>query len=179
MRKQHWLIIIVLLLAMGYSYTHQIVRSEEASPEELVSLGNDLLIKGQTDNAIYKYQEAIKIQPKNIDAHIGIGNAYSIQGRYEEAMVEYKKALKSNPRSARVWNIMAYAYMRMAKYKKALQCVNKAIKFKPDLRYNFTKGEIYEAMGDFGKAIAEFKKAENEPNLYDRAQIKINNIQNK
>ena len=46
------------------------------------------------------YEEAIRLDPQNADAHYNKGNALSELGHYEEAVAAYKEAIRLNPEHA-------------------------------------------------------------------------------
>ncbi|MGE5445257.1 MAG: tetratricopeptide repeat protein [Ignavibacteriales bacterium] len=109
------------------------------------------------EEAMNKYQEAIKVDPNYIDAHIRLGGLYVKSGFYEGAMRELEEALRINPSSAEAHAAMgdacytigigkeikvehpagvgATSDFRGAKeyYKKAVEEFNEAIKLSPHL----------------------------------------------
>jgi tetratricopeptide (TPR) repeat protein len=54
--------------------------------------GNSLLEKGQVEDAIERYQQAISEDPGYAEAHRGLANALERQGKKEEAAAERQKA---------------------------------------------------------------------------------------
>jgi protein O-GlcNAc transferase len=54
--------------------------------------GNSLLQKGQVEDAIERYQQAISEDPGYAEAHRGLANALEHQGKKEEAAAERQKA---------------------------------------------------------------------------------------
>ncbi|MER3445400.1 MAG: hypothetical protein C4291_00560 [Candidatus Dadabacteria bacterium] len=62
------------------------------------------------EEAMNKYQEAIKIDPDYIDARIRLGGLYVKSGFYEGAMRELENALRINPNSAEAHAAMGNAY---------------------------------------------------------------------
>jgi Flp pilus assembly protein TadD len=72
-------------------------------------LGNSLLRLGKSEKSVARYEEAavqfqnaLKIQPDNIDAHCNLGNAVARLGQYDEAVAEYEAALKIAPNSVEI-----------------------------------------------------------------------------
>ncbi len=60
-----------------------------------VDIGRNLLQRNtQIPYAISCLQEAIKIDPKNVEAHILLGDGYRLQGQIDKAKEEYRKALE-------------------------------------------------------------------------------------
>ena len=61
------------------------------------NLGNALLDKGQSDEALAHYQRALEINPKNAEAHYNLANVLVPKGRLDEAISHFRKALDLNP----------------------------------------------------------------------------------
>ena len=57
-------------------------------------MGNLLFETGNADSAIKYHHQALKFNPKELQALIGLGNAYYDTGKPEEAVSYYKKALE-------------------------------------------------------------------------------------
>ena len=49
------------------------------------------------DEAILHYKNAIRIDPKYVDAYNNLGNALASKGNYDDAIKQYSEALKINP----------------------------------------------------------------------------------
>jgi len=70
------------------------------SAEELISLGDQLVLEGQLEGAIAQYQMATAIDPQNALAHLKLGEAYLALERCEEAIPEFQQALVIDPHLA-------------------------------------------------------------------------------
>ncbi len=53
--------------------------------------------KGDLDEAIGHYFEALQINPRSAQAHIGLASALRKQGKFYEAAAHYKEALRLKP----------------------------------------------------------------------------------
>ncbi|MCW5851003.1 MAG: glycosyltransferase [Anaerolineae bacterium] len=53
--------------------------------------------KGQVERAIAGYEQAIRLQPDYLPAHLELGQLLTHQGRVEEAVTVYRRALVVNP----------------------------------------------------------------------------------
>ena len=72
-----------------------------ANPIALENLGWVMLLTpGHVKDAEAAYREAIRLDPKSVNALTGLGNALSVQQRFDEAEAEYSKALKLKPNDA-------------------------------------------------------------------------------
>jgi Flp pilus assembly protein TadD len=66
-------------------------------PIELTNEGIMLQQKGDLDGAILKYREALKLDPKDDQAHLGLGSALQKKGDPSGAIAEYQQALAAKP----------------------------------------------------------------------------------
>ena len=81
--------------------------------------------KGQYDNAISDYNEAIKLNPRDALAYGIRGIAYQKKDQFKKAISDYNKAIKLNPRDAKAYNNRAVAYFFKREYDKAWDDVYK------------------------------------------------------
>ena len=75
------------------------------------NLGNALLNKGRTSEAISHYKMAIKINPDYALAHYNLGRALQGEGKNSEAISHYKMAIKLNPDFALAHNNLGSALL--------------------------------------------------------------------
>ncbi|MCK9554760.1 tetratricopeptide repeat protein [bacterium] len=69
------------------------------SGDNIISRGNDFYDKGDYEEAIIKYEEAVKDKcPGNPDIYFNLGNAYFRADNLGRAILNYKRALNINPR---------------------------------------------------------------------------------
>jgi tetratricopeptide (TPR) repeat protein len=66
------------------------------------NLGNILAQKGQTDEAIVQFQEALQICPTFVEAYCNLGLASLKKGQTNEAAMQFQKAYQIDPRMAEV-----------------------------------------------------------------------------
>lgn len=66
-------------------------------PIELTNEGITLQQKGDLDGAIVKYREALALDPKDDQAHLGLGSALQKKGDADGAIAEYRQALDAKP----------------------------------------------------------------------------------
>jgi len=63
------------------------------------NLGNILACRGQVDEAVALYQQAIKVKPDHGGAYVNLGVILSNRGQVDEAITYYQKALELTPNS--------------------------------------------------------------------------------
>ena len=62
--------------------------------DEDIRLGIALAKKGQLDDAIAEYREAIRLKKDNLGAHGNLGNALLGKGQLDEAIAEYREVIR-------------------------------------------------------------------------------------
>lgn len=164
MIKQHLLtlfrtlfIYILFIFATGLSLMAQ-------HPAQYIYEGNKSFKKNDMQNAINKYNEALKIQPNNPKALYNLGNAlykealtlkYSNQaaininnkdsianlmlGRSAELYTAASQLYKNKDTLQRVYHNLGNSYLFQHKYNEAINAYKKALKLNPndeDTRYN-------------------------------------------
>ncbi len=99
--------------------------------------------KGQFEEAIRLYQEALKEDPTNTKLFFNLGNALSKAGRNEDALGAWEtfRSASGNPADqAKAEYNMAHALGKMQQWDKALQLYKNALRKAPDdaeARYNY------------------------------------------
>jgi tetratricopeptide (TPR) repeat protein len=136
------------------------------------NLGSALDKKGQTDEAISQFQEAIRLKPDFALAYDNLGNALSNQGQTDEAISLFKAAIHLKPDDALARNNLGNALDKKGQSDEAIRLFKAAIRLKPDYadaHYNlgvalFKKGQSDEAISQFQEAIRlqpEYAEAHN------------------
>ncbi|APW66198.1 MULTISPECIES: tetratricopeptide repeat protein [Arcobacteraceae] len=116
--------------------------------------------KKDLTNAQLKYEEIIKINPKNSEAYGNLGVIYKSKGDVNTAIKCYLQAIKLNPKNKSVYNNIGNAFKEIKNYKMAIRAYSDSIKLNPNDFNAFNNlGIIYETIGDNNKAIAAYKEA--------------------
>ena len=75
---------------------------ERPTDSTALRLGQLLLRKGASGDALQSFEEALKLNPRSIEAKVGKGIALGRQGEYGKAEQALREALPLNPNPARV-----------------------------------------------------------------------------
>jgi Flp pilus assembly protein TadD len=78
------------------------------NPVAHYTLGNDLLQRGQVEEAMAQFQKALEIKPNYTEAHDNIGIAFLQKGQADQAVVHFQKALEIQPRNSGAQNNLAW-----------------------------------------------------------------------
>ena len=123
-------------------------------------LGIALQKKGDFNESILNFNQAINIQPNFDLAHNNLGNVLKETGKFEEAMISYQQAIKLNPNYAEAYSNLGNIFRTLGKFEEAIASHQQAIKLNPN--YAEAYSNLGNALGDLGKfeeAITNYQQA--------------------
>ncbi len=120
-------------------------------------------------------QEAVKVDPKNVNAWIQLGNMLMDSSRFNEAVDAYQKALELDPKNVDVRVDMGTCYRNSGKADMALKEYRKAVELNPN--HAFAHLNLAVVLGsdfkDKAQAIKEYEKyLQLVPNAQNAAQVR-------
>lgn len=134
-----------------------------------VRAGNEFFKAGEADNAIEEYNNALELNPNNVEAHLKLGFLfYNVKGDPREGMAHYEKAMKLDPKDPRIHHDFGMALLYQKKYELAIKHLSMALQGMPqgidkqynavDMHYNlgmtlFYTGKIKESAVHLSKAV--------------------------
>jgi len=95
-------------------------------------IGRDFKDEEFYKSAIFNFKEAIKLEPKFIDAYINLATAYYLWGLKDKAINAYKEALKGNPDNISIHFNLGMLYYLEKDYGKAEKQWKKVLELDPD-----------------------------------------------
>ena len=123
------------------------------------NLGQALYQKGELEEAIRQYKQALEINPAYKDAQNNLGVALFAKGDLEEAIAQYRKALEINPDDAGSLSNLGLAFLKKGDLDEAITQYRKVLKINPNLaeaRSNL--GLALFRKGDQEQAIAQYRE---------------------
>jgi len=173
--------IAVLLFLVVASAASGQSASEKKKAEDSNKRGFDYYKKGNYDQAIAEYTEAIRLNPKFSEAYIMRGLAYSQKKDYDLAIADYDKAIQLDPKDKWAYIGRGSNYDDIGNYDHAIADFDKAIQLdqKFALAYK-NRARIYRLKKDFTRAISDANQAvsldpNNEINLITRGLAYLGN----
>ena len=132
------------------------------SPVYCFNLGVVTQKAGRTDDAVRAYREAIRLNPRYLEARINLGNALKERGAAADAIEAYRKALTLNPSHADVHNNLGVALKEQGQVQEAISSYRRAIDLKPSHIEAWNNlglalmetGQLREAVDSFEQALA-------------------------
>ena len=93
----------------------------------ILSKGQTLLNLGQPEEALAQFEQALEVEPNNVEAWIKKGTALERLQKIDEAIAAYDQAIAADHSTATAYLFKAGVYNRQKKYAEALQCYEKAL----------------------------------------------------
>jgi tetratricopeptide (TPR) repeat protein len=103
----------------------------KATPELYLSLAQYQEELGKSAAAEQSYQQALRIAPKHLGAHLAYARFKERQGQTQEALQCYQKVARLLPNEAAVFNDMGLLYARHGMNNEALAAYSRAIELQP------------------------------------------------
>lgn len=127
-------------------------------------MARSYLMKKDVRSAINAYQESLRANPTDANAHVQLGNIHVTQGDLEKAKASYLEAVRLDPSSPNRYSL-GQAYLELGDYRNAeaqFKRVKELEPGKPNGDYGLgliyaKQGKTQEAIGAFERAIAKQK----------------------
>jgi protein O-mannosyl-transferase len=124
------------------------------------NLGFVLTQKGEVDEAMAQFQQALQINPKDPPSWNNVGNVLFHWGKVDEAIPYFQKALQLNPDYTEALNNLGSALLQEGKVDQAIARFQKALQIDPD---------SVEAYGNLGNAMLQEDKVDEAIAQYQKA----------
>jgi tetratricopeptide (TPR) repeat protein len=122
--------------------------------------GNTYISKGDYDNAIAEYTQAIRINPNYAVAITGRGFSYLRNGDNDSAIDDYSQGIRLYLSWSHAYNNRGVAYHRKGDYDSAIVDYTQAIRIDPNYaRAYYNRGVAYSKKDDTTRANEDFSKA--------------------
>ncbi len=116
--------------------------------------------RGDHQNALVDYNQALTFNPGYINAYSGRGETYHLMKRYEDALADFDRAITIDGRYTRAIVCRGQVYQDMKRYEDALVDFNRAIALNSKYTWALTcRGRAYRAMKRYEDALADFNRA--------------------
>lgn len=156
---------------LARDYVQRELSADIASGEMMIQLAPDdalmrnflgvrYLQAGRLDDAINRFREALRLNPKLAEAHNNLGNALQFAGRTGEAVEYFRRALLIVPRDDRVHFNLGNALKAIGREDEAIREFQQTIAINPDFA---------DAYNNLGVALASQHKLEEAVRQFERA----------
>jgi tetratricopeptide (TPR) repeat protein len=116
------------------------IREQFLNDYSFVRAGNEFFRRGEADNAIAEYREALRLNPNNVQAHLKMGFLlYNVKKKSKEGMAHLEKAIRLDPDDAFAHHDLGMALLHQRKFDQAIRHLSEALRRMPqgvDKQYN-------------------------------------------
>src|SRR5258708_39180735 len=124
----------------------------------LVSEGTSLMSPGHFQEAVGRFNEALRISPHLENVYARRGFAYQNLGKIDLALQDYQAALSANPRQPAVLTSRALIYRARGELQKAVDELSLALTMSDDPDTYYERAQTYALLGENQKAVEDFDK---------------------
>jgi tetratricopeptide (TPR) repeat protein len=110
---------------------HHVLACTSRNTSALNNLGAALYNKERFDDAMFNYQQVLKIEPANVNATLNIGAIYAAKCQYDKAIVQFNKVLKSKPNYLPAYYNLGQTHIELHQFEKAKEFYKKALAIDP------------------------------------------------
>lgn len=162
--------ILVIIIATGGFWGWKSYGNTEARTQKQLELAVKYISENNYEQAILAYNEAIKIDPKDVKAYQGLARIYTLQEKYDEAQASYEQGLTAvNNDNQKILRLgLAGMYIDQNKLAEAEKAFNELKNTNPNcLEAYWGMAMVYQKQGDNSKAEAVLRQAvAQNPNEY-------------
>jgi lipoprotein NlpI len=144
----------------------QLIQSGRESKADLAAALNNrcgsYINKGQFAQAIADCDEAIRLNPKLVEAYGNRGNAYRSSHENDRALQDFDRAIRLKRDFAGAYNGRGWTYRAQGDLDRAIRDFDQAIRLDPGLKYAFTgRGSANFIAGRFSQAVTDLQHSIN------------------
>jgi len=126
------------------------------------TLGLILTARKKKDQAIFWFEEGLKIQPRYAMIYNNLGTVYKSMNNLKKAEYYYNKSIELDNKIPDSQNNLGNLYLSMNKFLDAIDCYKKAIKINQKFVIaHHNLGLAYKAIGEFKSATKHLSEATN------------------
>ena len=128
-----------------------------APPIDAAHITGVYLRKDDWLRALADSDEALRLDPKDVMAHVNRGRAFGMRGDFDKAVASFDEALRLDPKSAEARRSRGMTYADQGDYHKAQSDCDEAVRFAPKSARAFAdRGHAYGIDRYFETALADF-----------------------
>ncbi|MSU58115.1 MAG: tetratricopeptide repeat protein [Pedosphaera sp.] len=126
----------------------------------LSNLGSALADEGRSTEALPLFLEAVRVGPRDAEAHYNLGTVLMKQGKLDEATERFRKAIALQPAFARALSNLGATELRRGNLAEAGSNFTAVLRLKPDdAEAYFNLATVLIAQNQFAAAITNFSRA--------------------
>jgi len=138
----------------------KVIEFDDQEPLAFYHYGEALFSQGEYDQAINRFDQALKLKPDFIHALTDRGSAYAAIGKIDEGFSSYLRALEIAPTFWQAQFGLAVLYREQKKFQDALKYLNDAIGQRPEnSQFYVLRGQVKVDLGRERAGLRDFQTA--------------------
>lgn len=122
-------------------------------------LGNIAADAGYLDEAIARYQTAIKIKSGNYSTYHKLGKSLQEKELFDQAVAAYQQAIELNPNFSWSYHFLGETWQAIEAYTEAAAAYRKAIELNPDFCWTYNNlGDVLMELSEWEEAAVSYRK---------------------
>jgi tetratricopeptide (TPR) repeat protein len=122
-------------------------------------LGNIAADAGYLDEAIERYQTAIKIKSGNYSTYHKLGKSLQEKELFDEAAAAYQQAIALNPNFSWSYHFLGETWQAIEAYAEAAAAYRKAVELNPDFCWTYNNlGDVLVELSEWEEAVVAYRK---------------------
>jgi TolB-like protein/Tfp pilus assembly protein PilF len=139
---------------------HRGLTQDAGAGEVFTALGNLYRLSGQPEEAATKYEQAIALNSRNVDAYFGLAETYTQRNDNDNAEMTYQRAIDMQPGYWRGHLMMGRFLYYAGRFPEALEFFNRVVSLVPDnATGHLNLGSSYYLLGDFANAAEAWRRS--------------------
>lgn len=148
----------------------KVIELDPTSFKAFINLGNIIGSLGYGDQAIEKFNAAIKLQPENPDGYFNRGNQKLIMNDLEGGILDLSISLSKDNKNVPALLLLAELKIKSTDNLGALVLLNRILESEENPKALFMRGSIYLKLEDRNKACTDFNRS-GELGLFDAYEM--------
>lgn len=125
-----------------------------------VSIGRDLIVKGEYEKAIEEISKAIELEPKFDTARFYRSLAYMYMEDYEKALPDINRAIELTDKVFGYYNHRGSIYLFSEDYQKAIDDFSQSLAIEPrNIVAYIDRGDAFRLSGKYEEAVTDYTSA--------------------
>jgi len=116
--------------------------------------------KGNIEDAVDKYEAALRLHDAYSEGHYNLASALLQQGKIDEAIMHGQRAIELEPSDPDAHVVLGNAFMNKQDFERAIREYDQALTIRPeDSNAHYNLGAAFRARGENDRADLEYEKA--------------------
>ncbi|MCC3414668.1 MULTISPECIES: tetratricopeptide repeat protein [unclassified Microcoleus] len=153
------------LVHKGYQLIVKKIGNESLGEEQTLlslgweKLGNIAADAGYVDEAIERYQTAIKIKSGNYSTYHKLGKSLQEKEMFERGAAAYQQAIALNPNFSWSYHFLGETWQVIEQYGEAAAAYRKAIELNPNFCWTYNNlGDVLMELSEWEEAVVSYRK---------------------